>query len=312
MSLGGDLLLSALKDLDLLLSYEPGNTLAHSERTKVAVQVREYQAKKGNTAHVDVVKGAPKKGTGAGTGALGPSVSGSGQVLGGSSKGGEMMAERSSRRITAVSRDLNYPSGLPPVAPLSSTQVPSIVQPALPPSPPLVSTSTSIAPASNVPVKKPFKREPSVPSEVPKTLYEFERAWRGLKDRPDLFAQYLRQNIREKSVIRKVFKESISPDLLSATFISLRDHCTAIFSLPFLLSLSSVRHFSMTLALLQEEDLICVRSIVNSVCIQREHKESISDIEIGQEKEKEEEKERDNLGDEVRDIIEQLKLLYKL
>lgn len=277
----------------------------------MAVQVREYQVKKGNTAHVDVVKGAPKKGTraGTGTGALGPSVSGSGQVLGGSSKGGEMMLERSSRRITAVSRDLNYPSGLPPVAPLSSTQVPSIVQPALPP---LV--STSIAPASNIPVKKPFKREPSVPSEVPKTLYEFERAWRGLKDRPDLFAQYLRQNIREKSVIRKVFKESISPDLLSATFISLRDHCTAIFSLPFLLSLSSVRHFSMTLALLQEEDLICVRSIVNSVCIQREHKESKSDIEIGKEREKENEREeeRDNLGDEFRDIIEQLKLLYKL
>ena len=258
---------------------------------------------------MEVVKGAPKKGTRAR--ALGPSVPGSGQVLGGSSKGGEMMAERSSRRITAASRDLEVtnPSGLPSVAPLSSTLVPTIIQPALPP---LASTSIALAPASNIPVKKPFKREPSVPSEVPKTLYEFERAWRGLKDRPDLFAQYLTQNIHEKNVIRKVFKESISPDLLSATFISLRDHCTAIFSLPFLLSLSSVRHFSMTLALLQEEDIICVRSIINSVCIQREHKESKSDIIVGQEKEKEEKKERDNSGDEIRYMIEQLKLLYKL
>lgn len=275
----------------------------------MAVQVREYQANKGNTAHVEVVKGAPKKGTRAR--ALGPSVPGSGQVLGGSSKGGEMMAERSSRRITAASRDLEVtnPSGLPSVAPLSSTLVPTIIQPALPP---LASTSIALAPASNIPVKKPFKREPSVPSEVPKTLYEFERAWRGLKDRPDLFAQYLTQNIHEKNVIRKVFKESISPDLLSATFISLRDHCTAIFSLPFLLSLSSVRHFSMTLALLQEEDIICLRSIINSVCIQREHKESKSDIIVGQEKEKEEKKERDNSGDEIRYMIEQLKLLYKL
>ena len=277
--------------------------MAHAERTKVAVLVREYEAKKGT--NMDVIKGANKKGPKAGTGAgsLGPSAlngtkssgsaagsgqgsgSGLGLGLGGSSKGGEMMAERSSRRIAASSRDPTHPSDLPPAPPLSSTQAPLTVPPVLPPP-----ASTAVTSTASAPVKKPFKREPSVPSEVPKTLYEFERAWRGLKDRPDLFAQYLRQNIREKSVVRKVFKESISPDLLSAVFISLSDHCTAVFSYSFLLSLSTVRHFSMTLALLQEDDLQCVRAILSKECV--------TDASID--------------GEEVRESIAQLKLLYKI
>jgi Potential Monad-binding region of RPAP3 len=254
---------------------------------------------------MDVIKGATKRGPKAGTGAgsLGPSASngtkssgsaaGSGQGsgsklglgLGGSSKGGEMMAERSSRRIAASSRDPTHPSDLPPAPPQSSTQAPLTVSPVLPPP-----ASTAVTSTASAPVRKPFRREPSVPSEVPKTLYEFERAWRGLKDRPDLFAQYLRQNIREKSVFRKVFKESISPDLLSAVFLSLRDHCTAVFSYSFLLSLSTVRHFSMTLALLQEEDLQCVRAILS--------KERVTDASIE--------------GEAVRESIAQLKLLYKI
>jgi hypothetical protein len=271
--------------------------VAHAERIKVAVLVREYEAKKGT--HLDVIKGASKKGPKAGTGAgsLGPTASngpkssglavgsGSGSGLGGSSKGGEMMAERSSRRIAASSRVPTHPSDLPPAPPLQSTQAPLTVPPALPPP-----ASTAVTSTASAPVKKPFKREPSVPSEVPKTLYEFERAWRGLKDRPDLFAQYLRQNIREKSVVRKVFKESISPDLLSAVFISLRDHCTAVFSYSFLLSLSTVRHFSMTLALLQEDDLQCVRAILSKECV----------IDASIE------------GEAVRESIAQLKLLYKI
>ena len=286
----------ALRDLDQLLSFEPGNTLAHTERTKVAVLVREYEAKKGT--QMDVIKGAttkgPKAGAGAGTlgltasngkkssGSAAGSGSGPGAGSGVSSKGGEMMAERSSRRIAPSS---THPSDLPPAPPLSSTQAPLAASPVLPPPASAAVTSTASAP-----MKKPFKREPSVPSEVPKTLYEFERAWRGLKDRPDLFAQYLRQNIREKSVVRKVFKESISPDLLSAVFISLRDHCTAVFSYSFLLSLSTVRHFSMTLALLQEEDLQCVRAILSKECV--------TDASIE--------------GEKVRESVTQLKLLYKI
>lgn len=288
-----------MKDLDQLLSFEPGNTVAHTERTKVAVLVRAYEAKKGT--HMDVIKGANKKGPKAGTGAgaLGPTASngtkssgsaagqgsGLGPGLGGSSNGGEMMAERSSRRIAASSRDPTHPSDLPPAPPLSSTQAPLTVPPVVPPP-----ASTTVTSTASAPVRKPFKRELSVPSEVPKTLYEFERAWRGLKDRPDLFAQYLRQNIREKSVVRKVFKESISPDLLSAVFISLRDHCTAVFSYSFLLSLSTVRHFSMTLALLQEEDLQCVRAILSKECV--------TDASIE--------------GEAVKESISQLKLLYKI
>ena len=110
-----------------------------------------------------------------------------------------------------------------------------------------------------------------------------------MKDRPDLFAQYLTQNIQKKSVVKKVFKEAISPELLSSVFISLRDFCAVPVVLTILGGLSTVNHFSMTLALLAEDDLTCINKIFHNV------------LDLGIE-----------LDESARTSIMQLKLLYKM
>jgi hypothetical protein len=91
------------------------------------------------------------------------------------------------------------------------------------------------------------------------------RSWRGLKDRPDLFGQYLTLNIKKKSIVKKVFIEAISPELLSSVFISLRDYCNTDVILIILGGLSMCKHFTMTLALLLEEDLKCIQSIFENL-----------------------------------------------
>ena len=108
-------------------------------------------------------------------------------------------------------------------------------------------------------------RAPEVPSDPPKTLYELERIWRGLKERPDLFAQYL--GTFKKSTFKKVMKESLSPDLLSSLLVSLRDHATVSVIITVLEGLSQTSGFEMTVQLLPEEDLGCLQSIFAKVSI---------------------------------------------
>jgi Potential Monad-binding region of RPAP3 len=291
--LGGNSLSLALSDLDLLLSFEPSNAIARSERTRIAVLTRENEKKKPSTP--EVLKSTPT---------VGPTVKAESTVSSGPGKGGvgggggDMMAERTTRRISAAERQ----SG-PGAGGESSAAVPPIVQAATPPFP-LSSASTtttaavavagpskdSAVPTSVITPSKTSKREPALPSEPPKTLYELERAWRGLKDRPDLFSQYLTQNIRKKSVVKKVFKEAVSPELLSSVFISLRDFCTSSVVLTVLGGLSSVNHFSMLLALLPVQDLDCIKCI-----LERALEESSEEADSP-----------------VRTAISELKLLYKM
>jgi Potential Monad-binding region of RPAP3 len=295
--LGGNSLPLALSDLDLLLSFEPSNAIARSERTRIAVLTRENEKKKPPTP--EVLKSIPT---------IGSTVKAESTVSGGPSKGGvgggggDMMAERTTRRISAAERPSGPGAG---ARGESSAAVPPIVPTATPPPPPPSASNTSTA---NVAVgvggsskdsagsstvitpNKISKREPALPSEPPKTLYELERAWRGLKDRPDLFAQYLTQNIRKKSVVKKVFKEAVSPELLSSVFISLRDFCTPSVVLTVLGGLSSVNHFSMLLALLPIQDLDCIKCILDSAL----------------------KKSSEEADGTVRTAISELKILYKL
>ena len=325
--MGHDNFILALKDFDQLLTLEPNNAIARTERTKTAVLTREYEKiKKTESASGFLVSG-PGSGPGSGIKSSGSfaeipktnkntentsgSGSGTGSGTSGVKMGGVVMEERSSRRIqsplpipdvtvnAAVTGNVvETTSILPPTPPSSALEVSSSLLPSLPS--PTSSTSTSTSPTVSKPLlsqntqntqniqniqnnqNKSSKREPIIPSEIPKTLYELERAWRGLKDRPDLFAKYITQNIQKKSVIKKVFKEAISPELLSSVFVSLRDYCEVDVILTVLGGLSVVNHFNMTLALFPEEDIKCLKLIfikcMDNIEISESRKESLQQL----------------------------------
>lgn len=108
------------------------------------------------------------------------------------------------------------------------------------------------------PVKVALKA-PEVPIDPPKTLYELERVWRGLKDHPSLFAQYL--GVFKKSTCKRVFKESLSNDLMTSLLGALRDHAPPQTSVTILTGLSEASGFGMAVQLLPAEDLNCLRDI---------------------------------------------------
>ena len=121
---------------------------------------------------------------------------------------------------------------------------------------PVASQSAALSPLSKASI--------AVPSDAPKTVYELERVWRGLKGHPDLFAQYL--GCFKKSTYKKVFKESVSPDLLSSLFQTLlSDHCPAAVAATSLEGLAEIGSFGMTLSLLPAEDLLCVGDVLEKL-----------------------------------------------
>lgn len=88
--------------------------------------------------------------------------------------------------------------------------------------------------------------------------------WRGLKARPDLFAQYIA--CFKKSTFKKVLKEAVSPDLVSFMWAALRDHAPGPdVQLKALVGFSAAPSFALTLSLLPAEDIACVKSIVSSL-----------------------------------------------
>lgn len=112
-------------------------------------------------------------------------------------------------------------------------------------------------------VKKVVVQNPIVPSEPPKTVYELERVWRGLKNRPDLFADYLKTF--KKSTYKKVVKETCSPDLVSSMLQSVRDHLIRVDTITafgVLEGLASTPNFGMTVSLLPSTDIECVTACI--------------------------------------------------
>jgi tetratricopeptide (TPR) repeat protein len=115
---------------------------------------------------------------------------------------------------------------------------------------------------SPTPTKRVSKR-PTVPTDAPRTVYELEKVWRALKGYPDLFSQYL--SCFKKSTYKKVFKETVSPDLLSSMFVALKDHATADSVYSALDGLSKMANFSMTVALLPAEDMENIKAAITKV-----------------------------------------------
>ena len=66
-----------------------------------------------------------------------------------------------------------------------------------------------------------------------------------MKDRLDLFAVYL--GLFKKSTCKKVFKESVSPDLMSSLLVTLRVHCAPGVVATVLEGISLTAGFDMTL-----------------------------------------------------------------
>lgn len=131
----------------------------------------------------------------------------------------------------------------------------------------------SIAPAAlkTKAAKDISVKNPIVPVEPPKTVYEFERIWRGLKNRPDLFAVYLK--CFKKSTYKRVLKETCSPDLLSSMLISVRDYLLVSDNgniekgVSVLEGLSSIPKYDMIRFVLPATDLDCLRACIEFVSV---------------------------------------------
>ncbi len=84
--------------------------------------------------------------------------------------------------------------------------------------------------------------------------------WRGLKDRPALFAQYL--SLFSRATYRRVMKQALSPEVVSAVLVALRDHPSSRrMQVLGLEGLAGSSGFQLTLSLLATEDLQCVRDV---------------------------------------------------
>lgn len=91
-----------------------------------------------------------------------------------------------------------------------------------------------------------------------------ERIWRGLKDRPELFAKYL--SVFKKSTYKKVIKESVTPDLLSSVFDALSAHTDSVSrKLSALEGLTEVPNFLLMVSVLPEQDMQRVKAILSQV-----------------------------------------------
>ena len=126
------------------------------------------------------------------------------------------------------------------------------------------SKSESLSPAVGSAGKK--LKDPAVPSEPPKTLYELERIWRGLKTRQDLFARYLLTFT--KSTFKHCFKEAVTPELLSSLLLTLKNEIVT--NSPeatkrILEAMKSMNKFEMTISLLPAEDVSVLRDLIISL-----------------------------------------------
>ena len=152
---------------------------------------------------------------------------------------------------------------VPAVAP-SEAPLPSVTQPI--PEQSIDPIPVSV-PSETLSTSKPARVKPSVvPTEPPKSEYEFERVWRSLRTQPALFLQYL--STFKPNTFKKVFKSgSISSDLLSSLFQTMLQfvqvHSSLVASL--LESLTSVTNFNMILMLIPGDDIICVQRIIEKL-----------------------------------------------
>ncbi|CAM9464078.1 unnamed protein product [Chrysoparadoxa australica] len=110
---------------------------------------------------------------------------------------------------------------------------------------------------------RPVTVTPAVPDAPPKTLFQLERAWRNLRNHPELFEAYLR--MFKASTYRRVFKETCNSEVLSSILLLLRDHMCSASSrkaaIKVLQGISSGDGFAMTMLLLRKEDRVVLEEV---------------------------------------------------
>jgi tetratricopeptide (TPR) repeat protein len=247
-----DSLECALDDVSFILSHEPDNKSAIIEKQKIGTllksQVDSKRQKQDRLVEEIIAKKEPSTDT---------------STLSG-------LTERSSK--TKV-RSSEAPKALPTPAAAEKS-----VHRADAPSPPAsekqktpAATAAAVLATSKTTAAKDISvKNPSVPADPPKTVYEFERIWRGLKNRPDLFAVYLK--CFKKSTYKKVLKETCSPDLLSSLLVSVRDHLLMADGniekgVSVLEGLASIPKYDMIRFVLPETDLACIHSCLDYVSL---------------------------------------------
>lgn len=248
----------SLSDLNRLLTVDPENTAAIKERTSVTQQLLA-----GNALLI-----SPSKSTAGPTqqSAASPEATAtSASQLSTPSDRLQMKAVSSTvRKVISSPSSASSPLALTKAATAGEGDASSPSSPSVPASSTTVTTSTRSPAASKGGALPPLT--PSIPEDPPKTAYELERIWRGVKDRPDLFANYIR--CFKKSTFKNVIKESTSPDLLSSMVIALRDHLIVESPkkvLDILEGFSRIDNFSFVLSMLPAEDHQAMKDIFNSL-----------------------------------------------
>lgn len=156
---------------------------------------------------------------------------------------------------------------LPPPPPAASSKITEAVAPPRPPSPPAQPAVAASKPAKASSATSKAKEggikkvKVSVPSEPPRTLYEFERVWRSLNREPLLRAEYLA--LFTPASFKRVFKDSIATELLGSVFVALQASRQEALILRVLGELGKLPMLSFALTMLPQEETAALADILS-------------------------------------------------
>ena len=247
-SMGGqEDLEKALADFNRLLKLDPDSKDASVEKSRTEILLKDKKKVTSTQQKVNV-----------------SAASSGAKVLSGGGSSGEVLLKevQSVRKSRQVSEEVSSPPP-PPAAvhSLSSNSTPNVDSSDKLPLPP-----TKPAKSAEKAKKSPLKSAPVLPDELPKTMYELERVWRGLKGHSELFATYL--STFKLSTFKKVFNDNISSDLMSSVFACTKDHiCDKQPEVAgrILEGLTQMTKFDLTASLFPEEDLSAIRTILSKL-----------------------------------------------
>lgn len=255
-NIGGKVsLLGAQEDFNALLQIEPANKTAKSEKAKVEQLLSEMRYSSGVSTMETITSGRATTVSKSPEPASNQSSSSSSNPFG-----------MTARSTTIKKKEATSPVHTSPEAPGATPAAVANPSPSAPATPVTAKLSASGAKISTPGSSGRKMKEPVVPTEPPRTLYELERTWRGLKIRPDLFARYVQTFT--KATFKNVFKEAMTPDLLSSILSTIRNEI--VVSSPetaqrLLRDMTNIVSFSMTMALLPADDLATLREIFSAL-----------------------------------------------
>ena len=117
----------------------------------------------------------------------------------------------------------------------------------------------------------------SVPNEAPVTVVEFERHWKLLRSKPDLFVHQYLLKVFKKSTYKKVIKTSISDELLSYVYKNTYEQCVLLAPESTTLELSNSAYsilkgmtantdnFAMIVSVLSSQDLEYISNVITEL-----------------------------------------------